>query len=87
MLFQPHETDRLVHQLFSSYFVFHIKPAEIIYVFIHCQFVKYRHILKYDPHVLFYQIIVRSHLLSKDPDHPFIIFQKSQHTVDRCGLP
>ena len=50
------------------------------------QLFKNRYVLHDNTDLTFNFIIVRSHILSHDPDASPVILQKRKHTVDRCRL-
>ena len=78
--------DCLFYQFFSFFLIRNIKSAEIINIFKDCKLVKNSYILQDNSNLLFYRIIVRTHLFTENPYGSFIIFQKRKHTVDGCGF-
>ena len=84
-IFQACKFNSFLHQLFSSFLVSYVKAAEIINIFLYCQFLKNGYILKHDADLFFNLIAVRFHLFPENFHLTSVVFQQGQQTADgRC---
>ena len=84
-IFQACKFNGFLHQLFSSFLVSYVKAAEIINIFLYCQFLKNGYILKHDADLFFNLIAVRFHLFPENFHLTSVVFQQGQQTADgRC---